>query len=216
MKDIGGKWFVETSGENRLPVENIEAKYIDIDWLDLYDNKNYLPGSEITFVVDLDKTIGSKKAPWNAKLTGEDFINQAHVVIARIDAAGNVHQGQVLPAFYPKEDNTQEELKLKELRDKIWQSVKDSKQKSGIFQTNIFSKVTKKYNGRILTSKIKNKPHEALNSGQKLIFGIAVQKGEVITIDAGKEVGEEYSGIEVSKDNLGGIFMLIKGPNGLS
>lgn len=198
---------------NGEPELNDVAKQMPIDWEYVNSPTSIAVGSEIYFVVNLDDTVGKNKTKYHAEKTGEAFINEAQVLIAQKDSNGVEHIISALP-IYQETNTTEDGLKLKSLRNNIWNSVKASGNRTGMYNTGIVSKVTKKYSGMLLISNTKNNPHEVLKAGEKLILGIAKKINGVTTIDVGKNVDSEYSGLEVSDDNAGGVFMLIKGANG--
>lgn len=189
------------------------AKQMPIDWDYVNNPKSISAGSEIYFIVNLDDTISTKKTDYHKKLQGEDFIHASQILIAQKDSSGVEHIISALP-IYQAGNVTENGLKLKSLREQIWQGVKSSGQKLGMYNSGITTMVTKKYSGMLLISNTKNNPHEVLKSGEKLVFGIAKNINGKTTIDAGKNVDAEYSGIEVDNSNDGGIFIMLRGANG--
>ncbi len=193
-------------------VDNV-GKTMPINWEYVNDAKSLAIGSDIYFVVNLDVTSGKNKDAYHSKLKGDNFINSSQILIAQRDASGNEQIVNALPIHNPA-DTSEESLNLKRLRDEIWNSVKSSGQRTGMFNTGLVTKVTKKYAGRLLTTKGVNNPNTVLPQGQKLVFGIATNINGVTTINAGKNVDPEYSGIVVDSKNDGGVFILIRGANG--
>jgi len=197
---------------NGVPEKDFVAKTMPIDWSYVNSPESLLLGSEIYFVINLDDTVSTKKTEYHKSLKGEDFINKSQILIAQRDKDGKEHIVNAIP-IYNTNDGSEAGLKLKSLRDQVWQNMKASGQKTGMYNSGIKTKVTKKYAGRLLISKAKNAPHEVV-SGQPLIFGIARSINGVVTINAGKNVSPEYSGIVVDGKNDGGVFILTRGANG--
>ena len=213
--------FTITKAGNKTVIKRVNgvaeldfvAKQMPIDWDYVNNPKSIAAGSEIYFIVNLDDTISTKKTDYHKKLQGEDFIHASQILIAQKDSAGVEHIISALP-IYQGNNVTENGLKLKALREQIWQGVKSSGQKLGMYNSGISSKVTKKYSGMLLISNTKNNPHEVLKAGEKLILGIAKNINGKTTINAGKNVDAEYSGIEVDNSNDGGVFIMLRGANG--
>ena len=198
---------------NGVAEKNDIAKQMPIDWEYVNLPQTVAVGSEIYFVVNLDETVGSKKTSYHSGLKGDKFVHGAQILIAQKDSSGKEHIISALPAY--QSTNTSEDAsKLRTLREQIWAGVKliERPQRTGMYNSGITSKVTKKYSGMLLTSTAKNNPHEVLNTGEKLIFGIAKEINGKIMIDAGENVDSEYRGLETGES--GGVYMLIRGGNG--
>lgn len=198
---------------NGVAEKDFVAQQMPIDWDYVNDPSSLLLGSEIYFVVNLNDTISKSKTNYHKGLKDEQFVNESQILIAQKDKDGVEHIVNALP-IYNSNDNSEDGLELRELRDSIWKSVKSSGQRTGMFNSNIKTKVTKKYAGRLLTSKAKNKPTDVIKPGEPLVLGIAKNINGVTIINAGKNVSPEYSGIVVDNKNSGGVFILVKGANG--
>ena len=167
-----------------------------IDWEYVNNPSSLAIGSEIYFVINLDDTVGKNKTKYHADKTGDTFINEAQVLIAQRDSNGVEHIVSALP-IYQEGNNTEDGIKLKTLRDNIWKAVKASGNRTGMYNSGITSKITKKYSGMLLISNTKNNPHEVVKHGEKLILGIAKNINGVTTIDAGnivtgKQIGRAH------------------------
>jgi hypothetical protein len=209
--------FTLTKGDikrvNGVPEIDFVGKTMPIDWDYVNDPDTLATGSEVYFIVNLDATIGSAKDAYHQKLTGQDFIGKSQILIAQKGKDGKEHIVNALP-IYSDTDNSEGNAKLKALRTEIWEGVRASKQKTGMHNTGISSKITKKYSGRLIVTKAQNAPHEVLGKSEKLVLGIAVNINGQVTIMPGKNLGAEYQGIVVNEKNVGGVFMLIRGANG--
>ena len=184
---------------------------IDFDYA---NNPNALRvGSEILFSVNTDVVIGKTQDAYHKGLSKDEFVNKFQVLMTQVDVNGNTHVVNALPIYDGSQ--TKEALLIKKMREDIYSQLLASKQTAGTHNSTIATKVTKKYAGRLNTTKAKNNPHEVLSEGSKLIFGIAVRKGTKVSIEAGKNVTDHrYDSIDIPEKHVGKIFMLIEGANG--
>ena len=184
---------------------------IDFDYA---NNPNALQvGSEILFSVNIDVVIGETQDAYHKGLSKDEFVNKFQVLMTQVDVNGNTHVVNALPIYDGSQ--TKEALLIKKMREDIYSQLLASKQTAGTHNSTIATKVTKKYAGRLNTTKAKNNPHEVLSEGSKLIFGIAVRKGTKVSIEAGKNVTDHrYDSIDIPEKHVGKIFMLIEGANG--
>lgn len=211
------KFAITTTGRIKkdAPLDKI-AQSMKIDFAYVQSTKSLQEGSEIYFVVNTD--IAFNKATQDAyhkSFAGKEeaFTNGFQILIAQKDKDGVEHIVNALPAYDGSE--SPEMINLMKLRQDIFTKVMGSKQKTGIFNSNIYSKVTKKYPGRLVTTKARNNPADVLATGQKLIFGIAMTKGTKTTIEVGKNVEDtRYHSLPINPKHAGKIFMLIEGANG--
>jgi len=220
------KFVITTTGRIKKidSVEKIESnldkygKEMKIDFPYVQSTKSLQEGSEVYFVVNTDIAFDKQNLDDYhkndiGKFGSDEYVNKYQVLIAQKDKSGEEHIINALPIYDGSE--SPEMINLMKLRQDIFSKVMASKQKTGTFNSNIYTKVTKKYPGRLVTTKARNNPADVLSNGQKLIFGIAMTKGTKTTIEVGKNVEDtRYHSLPINPKHAGKIFMLIEGANG--
>lgn len=209
MEKVGNIWkLIKDGGQLK---KYLPAATLGINW-DFVNNPSSLKqGSDVYFVVDMDKVKHNKDDYHKGLTKADQYINKFAILIAQNDDNGN---RQIVGAVPIKYDGTtgKDWNNLLQLRRQIFSMVRDSAD-TGILDTNLSTKVVYKGNGQLNTTKAKDKPHTRVREGENLVLGIAIEKNGVTTINAGENY-PEYNGIPVSRDHAGKVFMLVKGANG--
>jgi len=207
-----GPWKISYLDGSAIPEKAAFDIGIDFDYTE--SENNLIVGSEIYFKVDLDKTVGKNPSEYNKGLTKSNFVNAFTIQIVQKDKNGIEHVVNGLPS-YRTGDKTANGLKLKELRQKIYDQVNAVNNKTGSHNTGITTKVTRRFSGNIIRTKALSGPLSTMRDGEELVFGIATNINGITTINVPNKPNDpEYHGIKVADKNNGAVFIMLRGFNG--
>ena len=191
------------------------------DWAYVNDPSSLRPGSEIYFVVDMDRVKLNPDGHHKELTFGdEDFIKKFAIIIMQNDENGVPFKVGAIPVDWDQ-SSKERNSELLSLRKEIFEMVKNNTN-SGILNTGLKTTVTYKYGGQLGTLEGENKynsPHLVLDktldgTQRPLIFGVARKLKSGKTLISSPSVDKKYTDIEVDESHSGGVFLIIESANG--
>lgn len=214
MKKVQGalrdtfKWVLDYKEEN-TQANPLASEFERIDW-NYVNNPNTLAvGTELEFIVDTDRTIGTNKSDYHKGLSGDEFIKKAQILIGTRNETGELVIVGAVEAYNPEMQTNGN--KLLDLRRKVLQGALDSGQTQGDYNSGLVTNVTEKYKGRIHSSSTLNNPHQVVTDGSPLIFGVGVQVGDNVEIQTNGAIDYDTAG---GKPKSGAVYVMVPASDG--